>query len=531
MDTRNTHGGERDTREVTEQTERTARGGGGRRLAAFKALALLALMGVTLYGTLRGGLYFEEAWLPVAAGILALSLLTLLVRGYYARVPKIGWVLVALLGALVFVKGISLAWTIGESLTIRELLRSAMYLATFAISLAAISYRNQIEPIVDGLFLVILPVAGYGLLQKVDPVRFPIESVSPGRIGSTLDYANTFALVVALGIMLGLARLGSLANPLARGLYAALTLCLCVALFFTFSRGGFLSLGLGLLLFFAVGGNRLQSFANLLLLSAPLLWLLYRTRSHEALYQEVVQDRAATAAGDAFLVDLIVAAVVAFLLQAVYAWVAGRHGVSRRARKLLGAGAVAAVVLLCGVGGYMAFVSGSGGDSSAPSAGQEASGGLQQRLTSLDSLRYAYWKVGLQAWRENPLTGTGAGTFQYTWLQERPIDAGVNQVHNLYLEQGTETGIFAFAAMAGFAAVLALYTAVSALRVTGGGAGEGGESSRTLLAGLSGAVAVYLFSSALEWHWYIPASTLLFFILAAVAVKHASLQSSRKPRA
>jgi hypothetical protein len=33
---------------------------------------------------------------------------------------------------------------------------------------------------------------------------------------------------------------------------------------------------------------------------------------------------------------------------------------------------------------------------------------------------------------------------------------------------------------------------------------------------------VYLVSSAFEWHWYLPASTLFFFILAAVAVKFAS---------
>jgi hypothetical protein len=30
---------------------------------------------------------------------------------------------------------------------------------------------------------------------------------------------------------------------------------------------------------------------------------------------------------------------------------------------------------------------------------------------------------------------------------------------------------------------------------------------------------VYLVSSALEWHWYIPPSTIYFFILAGVAVK------------
>lgn len=500
------------------------RGSGGRRLAVFKALALLALLAVTAYGMLGGGLYFEEEWLPVAAGILGLALLTLLVRNYYADVPKVGWVLIGLLGALVAVKGLSLIWTISESLTVRELLRSAMYLATFAVSLAAVSFRRQVEPLVDGMVLVITPVAGYGLLQKINPVEYPIEGVAPGRIASTLEYANTFAVIAALGIMLGVARLGSLRNPAARGAYAALVLGLCVALFFTLSRGGFVSLGVGLIVFFAVSSDRLQGLANLLLLSAPLLWLLYRTRSHEALYQETAPEEASLAAGSALLTDLVVAAVVAFGLQAIYAYVARRYGIDRGTRKLLGAGAVAAVVLLSGVGGYAAFGAVSGAPAG-PSGGEGAPSGVQERLTSLDSLRYTYWKVGMEAWLEQPLTGTGAGTFEYTWLQERPIDTGVKQIHNLYLEQGTETGIFAFAAMIGFAAVLTLYTAASALRTPTGGPGEEGSGRRTLLAGLSGAIAVYLFSSALEWHWYIPASTLIFFILAGVAAKYASFKN------
>ncbi|CAN5726225.1 hypothetical protein BH20ACT11_BH20ACT11_16410 [soil metagenome] len=494
----------------------------GRRLVAFKALALLALLAVTAYGMFDGGLYFEEKWLPVAAGILALSLVTLFVRGYYSGVPKAGWLLIGLLGALVLVKGLSMIWTISPSLTIQELLRSAMYLATFAVALAAVSYRRQAAPIVDAICLVIAPVAGYGLLQKIYPASFPVSATSPDRIDSTLEYANTFAMVVALGIMLGLARMGSLRSPLARAVYAALLLCLCAALFFTFSRGGFAALGLGVAVFFVLCGDRLRSLANLLLLSLPALWLVYRTQDHAALYQSGAPQAEQLAAGGALLTDLLIAAAAAFVLQLAYSMVAMRRGLQSGARRALGALAVVGVVALVGVGGFAALgaVSDSGGEG--------ATSGVQERLTSLDSLRYTYWKVGLEAWREQPLTGTGAGTFEYTWLQERPIDTGVKQIHNLYLEQGTETGIFAFAAMLGFALVLPLYIGTAALRMPGGGPGEPESGRRTLLAGLAAAIVVYLFSSVLEWHWYIPASTLIFFILAGVAVKYASFQNFEK---
>lgn len=518
-----------DVRSEAPETEAAGRPGGskryGRRLAIFKGVTLLALLVVTVYGMLNGGLYFEEEWLPVAAGILGLALLTLLVRGYYEDVPKAGWVLVGLLGALVLVKGLSLLWTISESLTVQELLRSAMYLATFAVALAAVSYRRQVEPLVDGLMLALIPVAGYGLLQKINPAEYPIGGVAPGRINSTLEYANTFAMLMALGILLGLARLESLRNPLARGAYAALLLGLCVALFFTLSRGGYISLGVGAVLFLVLTSDRLKGMANLLLLAAPLAGLLLRTRDDAALYQPWALEQASLEAGRALLTDLVVAVVVAFCLQAAYAYVANRYGIDRGTRRLLGAGAMVAVVVLLAVGGYIGFgmLSGSAGD------GAGAPTGVKERLTSLDSLRYTYWKVGAEAWREQPLTGTGAGTFEYTWVQKRPIDTGVKQVHNLYLEQGTETGVFAFVAMAGFAAGIVLYTAVSALRTPAGGPGGAGSERRTLLAGLCGAITIYLASSVLEWHWYIPASTLFFFILAAVAVKYASFGSPESP--
>ncbi len=137
------------------------------------------------------------------------------------------------------------------------------------------------------------------------------------------------------------------------------------------------------------------------------------------------------------------------------------------------------------------------------------------RLTSLSSKsRALVWRVAWEEWKEHPLTGTGAGTFQYSWLENRPDFGGVKQVHNVYLEQGTETGIVAFLALIGFAALLIGYVARAAWRATGG--------RKVLLAGLTGAVVVYLFSSALEWHWYIPPSTIFFFLLAGVVVKLAS---------
>jgi hypothetical protein len=75
----------------------------GRLLAVFKGLVMLALLAATAYGMLDAGLYRDELWLPVAAGVLALLFVTLFVRGFYLELPSVGILLVGLLAVLVAV--------------------------------------------------------------------------------------------------------------------------------------------------------------------------------------------------------------------------------------------------------------------------------------------------------------------------------------------------------------------------------------------------------------------------------------------
>ncbi len=218
----------------------------------------------------------------------------------------------------------------------------------------------------------------------------------------------------------------------------------------------------------------------------------------------------------------MIAVFAAFLLQVIYAVLVERYELAPSLHRLLG---VAAVVVLVGAGTLGFVVIGEKGSSDeimqAFTRKVEDMDDARDRLTSLSSSRTNYWRVAWDEWKEYPLTGTGAGTFMYTWLENRPGFGGVKQVHNVYLEQGTETGIVAFLALTGFAALLVGYAAWSAWRATG--------ERKVLLAGLTGAVVVYLLSSALEWHWYIPPSTIYFFILAGVTVKLAAGREQSSP--
>ena len=491
----------------------------GRLLAVFKGLVMLALLAATAYGMLDAGLYRDELWLPVAAGVLALLFVTLFVRGFYWDLPSVGILLVGLLAVLVAVKGLSMVWTISETETIKETLRSSMYLAAFLMALAALTSGRQVGSLIDASVFMVAAVAGYGLLQKISPIEYPVRSLDGIRMDSTLQYSNTTAVILAMGVVLALARLGTLRSFALRGLYAAITLSFFIALYLTVSRGGIGSLGIGLIVLFVITSGRLRMLADLLLLSLPGAWLWWQMQSLPGLLGTGVSRQQKIADGTLFRNDLIVALIVAFVLQAAYAILMNRYELSPVLRRRLGILVVAGGVLAV-VSGAFVVVDGYGGPGQAYSTllgDAKETGNAGQRLATLDiSSRGDYWRVAWEAWKERPLTGTGAGTFQYTWLEDRPGFKGVKQVHNVYLEQGTETGLFAFVALLGFVVVLVGYTGRATWR-----SGPQGER-RLLLAGLGSALMVYLVSSAFEWHWYLPASTLFFFILAAVAVKFAS---------
>ncbi|MGH3148635.1 MAG: O-antigen ligase family protein, partial [Rubrobacter sp.] len=360
---------------------------------------------------------------------------------------------------------------------------------------------------------------GYGLLQKINPIDYAVRSLDGVRVDSTVGYSNTTAIILGMGAVLAVARMGTLRNFALRGLYAAGTLAFLIVLYLTVSRGGIGSLGIGLIVLVVLASGRLQMLANLLLLALPGAWLWWRMQSLPGLLGTEVSGQQKIADGVAFRNDLIVALLVAFTLQTAYAFLSDRYELTTATRRWLGILVVAGGVLAVAVGGFV-VAGGYGGLGQAYatlSGNAGETGNIDQRLATFDiSSRGDYWRVGWEAWKERPFTGTGAGTFQYTWLEDRPTLKGVKQVHNLYLEQGTETGLFAFLALLGFVVILVGYTARAAWR-----SGPVGER-RLLLAGLVSSLVVYLVSSAFEWHWYLPPSTLFFFVLAAIAVKFAS---------
>jgi O-antigen ligase len=188
----------------------------------------------------------------------------------------------------------------------------------------------------------------------------------------------------------------------------------------------------------------------------------------------------------------------------------------------LAGGVVAAGIVVAGLGWGWAAFQASGGiaelRSGIPSEQQKAgSEGLDEDLTQRyatlnTSGRILLWQIAWESWQRQPLTGTGGDTYRIVYQQEKAEDAQeVLHPHSIWMTLLSDKGIFAFLAFAAFSVgvlALAAYNALFKKRSV---------RSQAIIAGSAAAVTAYLVSTSIDWNWYIPAATIPFFALAAVA--------------
>jgi O-antigen ligase len=124
----------------------------------------------------------------------------------------------------------------------------------------------------------------------------------------------------------------------------------------------------------------------------------------------------------------------------------------------------------------------------------------------VSSRRYDYWRIGLDAFAEDPLKGTGSGGFRVVWLRERPVREGALEVHSLALEMGAELGL------PGLLALGLLLTGV------GAAARRAMRREPELVAGSCAAGAVWLLHATIDWDWQLPAVTLPALVLAGALI-------------
>jgi hypothetical protein len=108
--------------------------------------------------------------------------------------------------------------------------------------------------------------------------------------------------------------------------------------------------------------------------------------------------------------------------------------------------------------------------------------------------RPAYWRAALADTGRHPVLGSGAGSFDDFWLDNRLIAANVRDAHSLYLETLAELGPIGLALLLG-ALVPPLAVAMR-------------SQTHDLVPTAAAAYSAFLVHAGLDWDWEIPATTL-----------------------
>src|SRR5262249_46914309 len=141
-------------------------------------------------------------------------------------------------------------------------------------------------------------------------------------------------------------------------------------------------------------------------------------------------------------------------------------------------------------------------------------GSLNGRLLSLSGNgRIQLWRTAVSDLEAHPLLGSGAGTYEQYWLQQRPIALKVRDTHNLYLETAAELGLVGLALL-----LVALATPLLTV----------GRTRRHPLGPcLAGAYCAFLAHAAADWDWEVPAVTLCALICGTAILVAARSETER----
>ena len=467
------------------------------RASRIGALAAAALIGLPAVLAFFSGGYYDEprlvaavaVWLAVA-GVVVLSARPL-PRTRPARVALLG---LALLCAWVTA---SLAWAPLGARALDDSQRVLLYLGAAVLAVALLRPREVARWVEPGLAAGATAVIVYGLSGRLLPglVEQETSGLALGRLDQPLTYWNAVAAVGALGLVL-CARLAGDAgrSGATRALAAAAAPPLGAGLYLTLSRGGLLAAAVGLLTLALLSRTQAERVALALATTTAVGGALA-----VAFFPDVTDPVRASGEGEgALALGLLVLVASTAALAARVAQ--RRPAADERETRTVPPAAAAAIVLAVSAGalGAAALV---GDDVPVDRGGRVGA----ERLRSLQSQRYDYWKVAGSAFLEHPLAGVVSGGFEVEWRRERPAGAGpAADAHSLYVETLAELGVVGVAFLA-----LLIGGVVACGRTLW-------RSDPALAAGPIAALGALALHAAVDWDWEMPAVALCAAVLAGL---------------
>jgi O-antigen ligase len=442
--------------------------------------------------------------------LLVVGLLVLGVAGRALLAKPFYWASGLLLGFAIW-SALSSLWSGSVELSVTEADRVLMYLGVFLAAFLLAQTNQRRQRFGEGIAIALTLLAILALASRLLPHVFNLsfDETRGSRLQYPLGYWNADAIVFsfAAALCLWMSR-RSLSRALRWFSVGALPAVL-LALYFTHSRGGVLTLIVAAGTLIVLSRDRLWYLATLLIaavLTLPAVWA-----SHH--FQNLANNwNFPGVVGEGLKAGLILLAGIAVTLGL---WWLLRRAEARRSpaveravaisrdRRVLRGVALTGLVLVVIAGilyGGTAWEKFTSSDLGTPSGLTEAS----------SRGRIQFWDVAIEGFDEKPIIGHGAGTYGFAWDQLRTLDMTNTQAHSLYLQALDELGIVGGLLVLGLV-LFSLWTGFAAWRAAGG-------RERELYAILLGVGLAFAVGAAYDWFWQFAVIGSVFFMASGITV-------------
>ena len=469
--------------------------------------------------TVRGGVALLVWWAVVVGLVVGIWPL--------ARVPAAAIAVGALLAAFAGLALLSASWGASTERALTEFNRTGAYLGVFTLAVVAAS-PARLAAWRTGLAVALVAVAAVALVSRFFPEAFGDRGLAdslPGartRLGFPLGYWNGLAILAALGVpvLLSLATWGR--SALARAAAVAPVPALATVIFLSSSRGGAATAVVGAATFVLGSGRRWGAAAALAVGVAASAAVIAVIDRMDELVDGPLDSAEAAAQGWRAALAVAAACVGAAVVHRLASALAlqGR-GVPRGLRLATAVAAVAAAVVVVAAADPVARFA---EFREPPSAARTASDDfVRAHLASGNgSGRWQFWSAAVDEFRESPLGGGGAGSYEAWWAENGSLATFIRDAHSLYLETLGELGL---AGALVLVAALGLGLAVAIRRVRGLSGSE-----REVAAGLLAAYVAFLVAAGVDWVWELTVIGAVGVIALGLLVGPSTLPGQRQAR-
>jgi len=418
----------------------------------------------------------------------------------------------------------SAAWAASAEDAFVEFDRVTLYLAVFVVAALAAS-RLTAPRIADGLALGITAVGVLALLARLFPglvSQSDLKTLLPTaftRLSYPVNYWNGLGILLALAFPLLLRTAAAERSWVVRAAALAPLPALSAAIYLTSSRGAVAVAGLGVLALLLLAEPRERWAvveAGALAAVASLLAVLV-LHARPAVVNPPPSGAGSSASGFVLILVLCLACGVAYAarLRLVPTWRAAPVA-GRVAAGLIVAGLLLAVLAAHPVRRWHAFKS----PPVQPARGEKDF--VQSHLFSANgSGRWQFWSAGMDEFRDRPLGGRGAGSYEAWWARHGSLAVFVRDAHSLYVETLGELGLVGIALLAGVL-VFSVALGVSALL-------RAPPEERTTRAALFAAALGFLLAAAIDWVWELTVVSVVGFVCLGVLAGLGGSEPSRPP--